>query len=56
MDRSPSARDNCVERRAFGLVEIVARVVDDEVELSPFGEARGLVHDEAAVTYSGANR
>jgi hypothetical protein len=56
LDRGPSARDGGVERSAFRLVEIVACIIDDEIELCPFGKARGLVYNEAAVTYSGANR
>jgi hypothetical protein len=44
-----------VERGAFGLVESVARVVDNEFELGPFGEARWLVYDEAVVSNAAAS-
>jgi hypothetical protein len=40
----------------FGLIEIVALVIDDEIELGSFWEARWLVYDETAVPNSSANR
>jgi len=56
LDRGPCAGDGGVERGAFGFVEVVVGVIDDEVELRPFGEVRRLVYDEAAVSNSSSNR
>jgi hypothetical protein len=34
--------DGSVERSALGFVEVVARIVDDDIELPPFGKAGQL--------------